>query len=1672
MKPHHTPSARTDHGIFRRLQNWLAARPAHASLAAPGRLAMEPLEQRHLLSVGPFPTPLTHVEPVGSLIYSGSVESTFDSPGGSDSWTIDLPAGQTATLVVESAEGLQPAVALSDPSGTLATATATAAGETLVLQTVPINEAATYTITVDAQSETTGSYNARLILGASIEAETHNGPTNDTRATAEDLSAAFTDVEAAQRGAVLGSLPIDTIGEDWYQFTLDDGQSSTLVLNSDTLNHEAAQSVTLELYDGDANLLAIGMPTANADRAIDNFIDQTTDTTETTYYARVTGSGGSYRLVVVKDGHLDLETDDWSGESKQDATFYSTILGHLSNNEQKLTAPEPVALENFGIAVSIDGDTAIIGASDYDIDRINPGSAYIFRFDGSRWQRQQKLAASDGAVGNGFGRSVSIDGDTAIVGTIPGDDSSGSAYIFRFDGSQWREEQKLTASGPGAVDRFGGAVSIDSDAVIVGAHGSDDAGIYSGLAYIFRFDGSRWQEEQKLIGSDTTERDSFGRSVSIHGDTTLVGAPGNDDTGSNSGSAYIFRFDGSQWREEQKLTASDGAPEDYFGRAVSIDGDKALVGTGHTDDAGVNSGSAYIFRFDGSRWQEEQELTASDAARADYFGSTVSIYGQTALVSADGNDDAGDHSGSAYIFRFNGTQWQEHQKLTASDAAQYDWFGSSVSTDDRTVIVGAYGSRDAGPYSGSAYVFHAGLADDTYALDVTAGDQLLITTTTPANTLDPALELYDPAGTLVASDDNGAPDGRNSRLAHTAAVSGSYTVKVLAVGDSRGEYVLNISGQTGEGPAFEVVATVPDASEPLTSIPSQITVDFNDSVLLSSLDASDLTISGIPAVAVTIVDHDTAVFDLPSTTLIDWDNVRIAAGAILDLQGTPIEPFGVDLTLPFPPPVNAKAPLGSLIYQSELTGAAIDHWGDTDAFTIDVDPGQTMTVEITNDGWLEATVEIRDSAGNTIAAPPALPYPWHIVTSTARTNPTQPETYTIVASGEFVPQESDYGLELILNGAVEAETFGGHFNDSAATAEDLSASFIDLGTGQRGAVLGRLSTDTLGEDWYRFTLDDGQSSSLTLTAEMADLELELLDAQGNVVAMGMPTGAMQRTIDRFVDPIGDAPESTYYARVIGGENSDGDYSLIVTRDLDFQPQPQDRNSLSGPDITDTGAVLGYLADSTQQRLTADDADDGDLFGGAMAVDGQTAIVGARLDDEAGTSAGAAYILGFDGTEWQQTQKLTASDADEKDWLGHSVAIDGRWAIVGAYGDDDEADDAGAAYLFQFDGQQWQQRQKLTASDAVFSDYFGYDVAIDGNTALVGAYGSSDDGGYSGAAYVFHFDGATWQEQAKLTAQDAGAGDYFGHSVAVENGLAVIGAYRDEDAGTQSGSAYVFRVEGNQWIQQQKLTADDAEANHVFGSAVEIGGGRVIVSAPGDSEAASAAGASYIFDFDGNQWLQQQKLTASDARADAGFGRSVSIDGDTVVVGSDRDDDGGGWHSGSAYVFQFDGTGWVETRKLSADDGVIDDTFGRSVAVSGDTVFVGAPMNDAGAANTGAVYLFEQISAVPRHRYQVDALAGDQLQITTITPGDGPGWPDNTLDPAVRLYDPTGTLVGTDTNGAADGRNARLTHTAAMSGTYTVEIEAEAGTRGEYVLSVAGQTIVLQPFEVEATDPAD
>jgi hypothetical protein len=264
------------------------------------------------------------------------------------------------------------------------------------------------------------------------------------------------------------------------------------------------------------------------------------------------------------------------------------------------------------------------------------------------WIEVQNIHSSDGASGDIFGCAVALSGDTALITAPWNDDNgtdSGSAYVFIRTGTTWTQQAILLTSDGAAGDQFGYFASLDGNTALIGAPADDSS---RGSAYVFTRTGTTWTQQQKLLASDGAAGDNFGTFNTLSGDTAFIGAPFDDDNGTNSGSAYVFTRTGTTWTQQQKLLASDGAKGDQFSYyGISLDGDTAIIGANHDDDMGANSGSAYVFTRTGTTWTQQQKLLASDGAAGDDFGFNIALSGNTALIGADGNDNT---SGSAYVF--------------------------------------------------------------------------------------------------------------------------------------------------------------------------------------------------------------------------------------------------------------------------------------------------------------------------------------------------------------------------------------------------------------------------------------------------------------------------------------------------------------------------------------------------------------------------------------------------------------------------------------------------------------------------------------------------------------------------------------------------------------------------------------------------------------------------------------------------------------------------------------------------------------------------------------------------------------------------------------------------------------------------------------------------------------
>jgi len=334
--------------------------------------------------------------------------------------------------------------------------------------------------------------------------------------------------------------------------------------------------------------------------------------------------------------------------------------------------------------------------------------------------------------------------------------------------------------------------------------------------------------------------------------------------------------------------------------------------------------------------------------------------------------------------------------------------------------------------------------------------------------------------------------------------------------------------------------------------------------------------------------------------------------------------------------------------------------------------------------------------------------------------------------------------------------------------------------------------------------------------------------------------------------------------------------------------------------------------------------------------------------------GAVFLLAIvpRGAAQCEIVKLSVPEAEAREGFGASVAVCGEVALVGMPGD--EHDDhgiggVGSAFVFGRSDGRWQRVMQLTASDGVLGDVFGSSVAVQEGVAVVGAAWDDD----VGSAYVFHFDGNDWIEEAKLMADDGHGNDWFGGAVAIDAGTIVVGA-------PWRGAAYVFEhgLDGT-WSQVAKLLPSDPPYWE-FGLAVAVSGNVIVVGSNNDDDLGNWSGSAYVFErsTDGT-WERVAKLLGHDTRAFDNFGQSVAVNGDRILVGAPGADMAEP-STGAAYVFERQANGvWVEVAKLVASDGENSDWLGSAVALSADTALLGAPTEDDGALQAGAVYVFVQ-----------------------------------------------------------------------------------------------------------------
>ena len=1208
--------------------------------------------------------------------------------------------------------------------------------------------------------------------------------------------------------------------------------------------------------------------------------------------------------VAIADGSVVVGSpydDNLNGEDAGSAYFFDTAaLGRTGDPAlaRVLAFDEPGG-DQFGTSAAMTAEVLVVGAPGDSDEHPESGAAFVFSKRERQWQGDTeksriKLTAPTPAAGERFGQAVAIDDQTIVIGA-PADgiaDGAGSAYVFTRPESGWSAEAtaiKLTAPTPAAGERFGQAVAIDDQTIVIGAP-ADGIADGAGSAYVFTRPESGWSAEAtaiKLTAPTPAAGERFGQAVAIDDQTIVIGAPA-DGIADGAGSAYVFTRPESGWSAEAtaiKLTAPTPAAGERFGQAVAIDDQTIVIGA-PADGIADGAGSAYVFGL--ATLADPTALTAADAEAGDRFGSAVAIDGEVIAVGAPGDDGQVTHfeigtqvttqlpdSGSVYAFRRHGYGWTgttDADKLPATDANAGDAFGHSVTLVGESMAAGmpgdwlSYSASRPGPRAGSVRVF--------------TWPGLFWVDTPNAFKFSPP----DPSDSSVSSITISA-DGKTAVQATWRATesddyaAGAY---IYAQTDGRWDVSDPIRIEFPERETYSVgQLAVSENGETIAVVAARREMPQEPAgIVIEEVRSADGTVT----IAVIEPDEPADAGPEPDPGAV-FVYTRPPGG-----WGAPVTPVRLGLTSE-----QIRQPYSLRIAASDdtIVVGEPDNENETGAYA-----GAAYVFTRPANGWDASTEPVKLTAPNG--------QPWARFGS------------AIAVSGD----------EMAI-GAPQDDNFNGR---------DAGSVYV-YSRGSRGWGLHPPPAKLVapaGLRGERF----GESVAI---------------GHGRI-AVGAPQGGRtwraEGTVYVFHRPNGGWGQPYISNKLASPEPRSGGRfgaSLAITRDHLIV------GGKNGSWSPGTGKVFVYPVPAGRSYYTGSPAvladphgGSYDLFGAAVTAGGDSiAVLAPRADGEG--FRGEAYLFTMPEAGWEFSRPGGGYVA-RINGFGPTAAYGSTPSVVG--------DGVEIAYVAQPLG--FPHRSSVvvftgspgawvTVDDfAILSapsgrpvNDFGRTLAKSGNLLVVGAPPKFGDTVRSGSVYVFARPPAGWQSgprPAELTAPPGIVAVGFGNSLAVSGDTVAVGA----PAGA-SGAAFVYQKPASGgWKSTASAVALQPPRNAgdgYFGTSVAIDGDIIVVGMPGGE---SAPGAVYVFERPGRRWRSTSsavKLSAPDGTAGDGFGLTVAISGGTIVVGSLN---GNAIDSGAAYVFTRHAGGWVsgsQAAKLEPSEAT--SRFGHSVAIRGQTVVIGA-----------------------------------------------------------------------------------------------------------------------------------
>ena len=1262
---------------------------------------------------------------------------------------------------------------------------------------------------------------------------------------------------------------------------------------------------------------------------------------------------------------------DLPGKADAGATYlYRVEANGTATYLDKLMAPDGNAGDEFGLSVSQSGNILTVGASSVDVAATNVGAAYLFQLEANGAATfLEKLTAPDAASGNFFGHSVSQFGARLAVGSPFSDTSgktdSGAAYVFR--NRLWGNHKPVFSNASfaqfenNATSFFANATDLDPDDITAYSKSGPDAPLFTinvatGELYF------------------TTPPD-FENPVDSDGDNRYMVEITASDGISNTMQQFVVRVH----------NALEGSEKPSF---VSVD---LSGGTGASDypvtylNERPDDWNSSVYKTDKIllKWIAPGTFTMGQTGIENPFQVTqgvefyIGVYETTGsqYAKVTGSDPSGKGGGMKPVENVSwedlrGGVWPDGGPAGTSFLGKLRSKTSGAFFDLPTEAQWEYAARAGGATTFSHGDGNATLGDYAWYL-ANSGN----TTHEVGLKLPNPWDLYDLHGNVW-----------EWCLDWRSAYAGGAVVD--PVGSKSGTERINRGGSYNGSSDWARLSHRGDLDPTTGDTTKGMRLVLNHSGRLTNRAPTDITASS------------TAVLELESVGALVGDfnasDPESNATHVFSL----VQGSGSDQNNLFD--IDANGTLTTKVVLGHEANATLSiRVRATDDYNASFD--KVFAIEVLNVN--ETPVITQGASVSVVMDEDGDPLGWPLAWPSEDLNGTDPEGDVITWSLQTAPV---HGTASVGGSGAKPTTFtyspNPHYNGTDSFVVKLSdgllsdSIIINVRINPRPEnglipLAKSLTYDLQIPDANNFLFTGGGYS------EAPDPDLVLME------------GVNYRFSPKIGDHpffIGSSAGVPYAGNELtgnGAEGPDGILSFIPNEDT-----PRQLVYYCASDGTMRGDIK--IISARQNKLVRPNPRPGDQFGISMSVLGNQVLVGSNGESRNGLSnTGSAHLFERDlNGKWLPVQAFRASSPEAGGRLGRDVSLWHNLVVAGAPGHDSVAGLKGAAYVFEKNATSWSQAAKLSPSDGAIHDYFGQSVSARTNQVLVGAH-MADPGGVSaaGAAYIFEKSGSgTWLEKTKLVPGDSLANGHYGVSVSLDGDLALVGASGSNNAnGVSTGAAYLIgRTESDTWVQITKLTPDDGVANDQFGQSVKLDGNFSYVGARlRDEGGVQDTGAVYVFQrLSNGQWVQQAKITPENAGAEGYFGQSLDVRDNRLLVGAPgKIGDHAKSNPGYAYLFERDGIGnWTQKAKFVGYDGLSDDEMGFDVAL-GVSIFAGAPFRDDRGEDSGGAYVFDNSNW---NDLPPVFSSEDDLTITMDEDGQPLAW----VSPNVTASDPNGDVL--------------------------------------------------------------